>query len=809
MVESPAKCQAIETYLGPGYKVMASYGHLRTLDKLESIDISHGFATTYSVLQEPIKLKQIEKIRQAIGNASEVILATDDDREGESIAWHICDLFGLSVAHTKRIIFHEITKPAIQSAIAHPTKINMDLVRAQQARQILDLLVGYTISPVLWHYVAKKHDTGLSAGRCQTPTLRLIYENYLDIKNSPTTIAYNTVGYFTNLNLVFELNKQFISKKDIKDFLNICASSTPTLSVNLNGNCTDNICAKFSFLCTVSQPKKVIKEASEPLTTSNLQQMASNELNLGPKETMKYAQQLYEKGYITYMRTDSKKYSSKFIDEAKAYIAKNYEEKYIRPTLDKMTIHDTDKTKTIVNEVAIKMNIPPPQEAHEAIRPANIAVKTVNSETTDLPSKAVRLYELIWQRTLESCMSSAQYNTITANICAPMDTKFVYRAEQVVFLGWQIVKNKKAADPSIYQYLSKLKQNIELTPKKIESQFTLTSQKSHYTEARMVQLLEQRGIGRPSTFASIIDKIQERKYVEKQNIVGKKIEEVDFILKIHDNNHEIEETLTTKEFGNEKNKLVIQPLGIIVIEFLLSKFNSFFDYEFTKHMEDELDQIATSQLLWSNVCQKCYDMLQSATKEVQHLQKFSIDLGGNHTFVIGKYGPIIKHTDPATNKTTFLPVKKELDINELKKQNAKSVKLEDIVDGTKQNQDAIGKYKGLDLFVKKGKYGIYAQWGSDTRSLGGEFSLDKIDYTDIIRFLDKETVLDPSKPVGLVRELTPNLSIRTGKYGDYIFYKAAKAKKPTFFKLAGFNDDYKKCDKILILNWIKLTYNLP
>ena len=790
MVESPAKCQAIESYLGPGYKVMASYGHLRSIDKLESINISHGFATTYSVLQEPIKLKQIEKIRQAISNASEVILATDDDREGESIAWHICDLFGLSVTQTKRIIFHEITKPAIQSAIAHPTTINMDLVKAQQARQILDLLVGYTISPVLWHYVAKKHDTGLSAGRCQTPALRLIYDNYLDIKNSPGEVAYNTVGYFTNLNLVFELNKQFISKKDIKDFLTLCQ--------------------KFSFICAVSVPKKVIKEASEPLTTSNLQQMSSNELNLGPKETMKYAQQLYEKGYITYMRTDSKKYSSKFIDEVKGFIAKNYEERYIRPTLGKMVVNDTTNTKTI-NEVAVKMNIPPPQEAHEAIRPANIAVKTVNSETTDLPAKAFRLYELIWQRTLESCMSSAQYNSISATICAPMDTKFVYKAEQVVFLGWQIVKNKKAADPSIYQYLSKLKQNIELTPKKIESHFTLTNQKSHYTEARMVQLLEQRGIGRPSTFASIIDKIQERKYVEKQNIVGKKIEEADFILKIHENNHEIEEILTTKEFGNEKNKLVIQPLGIIVIEFLLNKFNSFFDYEFTKHMEDELDQIATSNLPWVTACQKCYDALQAATKDVQHLQKFSIDLGSNHTFVIGKYGPVIKHTDPATNKTTFLPVKKDLDINELKKQigsDIVSVKLEDIVDGAKQHQDAIGKYRGLDLFVKKGKYGIYAQWGSETRSLGTEFSMEKLVYIDIIRFLDKDSVLDPSKPVGLVRELTPNLSIRTGKYGDYIFYKAAKAKKPTFFKLAGFNDDYKKCDKILILNWIKLTYNI-
>jgi hypothetical protein len=228
-------------------------------------------------------------------------------------------------------------------------------------------------------------------------------------------------------------------------------------------------------------------------------------------------------------------------------------------------------------------------------------------------------------------------------------------------------------------------------------------------------------------------------------------------------------------------------------------------------MEDELDQIATNQLPWITVCQKCYDALQVATKEVQHLQKFSIDLGNNNTFVIGKYGPIIKHCDPATNKTTFLPVKKDLDINALKAQSNSgtvSVKLEDIVDDTKTNKDAIGKYRGLDLFVKKGKYGIYAQWGSETRSLGADFSLDNIVYTDVIRFLDKETVLDPTKPVGLVRELTPHLSIRTGKYGDYIFYKAARAKKPTFFKLAGFNDDYKKCDKMLIINWIKLTYNI-
>ena len=212
IVESPAKCKKIETYLGPGFKVIASFGHPRTISGLKSIDINNNFFTNYSIIQEEIKLKQIEKIRTEINKSDEVIIATDDDREGEAIGWHICDLFGLSITNTKRIIFHEITELAIQTAISHPKRINMDIVHAQQSRQILDLLVGYTISPVLWNCVSKTHDSSLSAGRCQTPALRLVYENFLDINSSPGKIVYNTIGYFTDKNLMFELNKQFILK---------------------------------------------------------------------------------------------------------------------------------------------------------------------------------------------------------------------------------------------------------------------------------------------------------------------------------------------------------------------------------------------------------------------------------------------------------------------------------------------------------------------------------------------------------------------------------------------------------------------
>jgi DNA topoisomerase-1 len=791
IVESPAKCKKIESYLGPGYKVIASFGHLRNISGLEAIDIENNFQTKYSIIQEDLKLKQIEKIRSEISKSSEVIIATDDDREGEAIGWHICDLFGLPIATTKRIIFHEITEHAIQCAIYHPKIINMDLVQAQQSRQILDLLVGFTISPILWNCVSKTHDSSLSAGRCQTPALRLIYDNFLDIKSSPGKLVYNTVGYFTNLNLLFDLSKQFSNNNEVTDFLEKCKS--------------------WDFLCSTTSPKKVIKKSPEPLTTSSLQQLASNELHLSPKETMKYAQQLYEGGYITYMRTDSKKYSQEFIDNVKKFISGLHGDQYISQTIDNLVVGQKDKEepeKRAKKTVAEKKGIPTPQEAHEAIRPVNINVITplLENSTIDLHPKTIRLYHLIWKRTLESCMPSAQYISVSAKIPAPLETEFIYKTEQPIFLGWQIIEHiKHDNNDNSYQYITTLKQNISMKPKKIDSKFTMNDLKSHYTEARLVQLLEEKGIGRPSTFASLVDKIQDRKYVEKQNITGKEIECSDYSLV----ENTISETISKREFGNEKNKLVIQPLGVIVIEFLIIKFDSFFNYDYTKEMEDCLDLIAKGKTKWNNLCDKCHKELTDVMKEVKDLKKFSIEIDNQHTLIIGKHGPVVKcinSKDP--KKVTFLPVKKNLDLEAIK--HIPNLSLENVIEGNISNSNAIGKYKGQDLFIKKGKYGIYAQWGKETKSLKEEFSsipIENIEYIDIIRFLDKDTVLDPSKPVGLVRELNSHLSIRCGKYGDYIFYKKSRAKKPEFLKLNGFDSDYKKCDKVLILNWIKQTYN--
>ena len=793
IVESPAKCKKIESYLGPGYKVIASFGHLRTISNLKDIDVNDHFKTKYSIIQEELKLKQIEKIRDEITKADDVIIATDDDREGEAIGWHICDLFDLSITNTKRIIFHEITESAIQSAISHPKQINMNLVNAQQGRQILDMLVGFTISPILWNCVSKTHDTSLSAGRCQTPALRLVYENYLDINKSTGKLIYNTSAYFTSLNLLFDLNKQFVEKEQVIHFLESCKT--------------------WDFIYSVTAPKKNIKKPPEPLTTSTLQQLASNELHISPKETMKYAQQLYEGGYITYMRTDSKKYSQEFIEITTRFIKETYGEQYISQVINNLIVGTVEKVEKVEpvkpikpikkqkKTVAEKKGIPPPQEAHEAIRPVSLTSTLENV----LPAKAIKLYELIWTKTLQSCMPSAQYNSISAIIVAPLKTEFSYKTEQPIFLGWKIVEKTNTNENTStnnYQFIQSLKQNVSINPKKIESKFNLIEIKSHYTEARLVQLLEENGIGRPSTFASLVDKIQERKYVEKQNIIGKEIESIDYCLQ--DNN--ISELVSSREFGNEKNKLVIQPLGIIVIEFLLEKFDMFFNYEYTREMENTLDKISNGQTIWYELCNCCYNELTNVTSKLQDLIKFNLKIDDNHTLIIGKYGPVVKCTDKKDpKKVTFIPVKKNIDLKNTQ------LTLDDVIDNTVLDKEAIGKYKGQDLFIKNGKYGMYAKWGKESKSLKekfGSLKIEEIQYIDVIRYLDSDTILDPTKPVGFVRELNNHLSIRTGKYGDYIFYKKPRTKTPQFLKLNGFDSDHKKCDKMLILNWIKQKYEV-
>jgi DNA topoisomerase-1 len=804
IVESPAKCSKIENYLGAGYKCVASFGHLRELNSLESIDIKNNFKPTF--VESEGKLKQISKIRTLIAKASEVLLASDDDREGEAIAWHICQLFGLPVTTTKRIIFHEITETALKNAVKNPIFINMDVVNAQIARQILDILVGYKLSPLLWKNIAKNTKTGLSAGRCQTPALRIVYDNQKEIDASPGSKVYNTVGYFTSKNLPFALNFNHEGEEAMTAFLEE--------SVN------------HDHIYTCGKPRNTTKQPPVPFTTSGIQQMASNEMHISPKETMQICQKLYEAGYITYMRTDSMTYSEDFIKLASTFITSEYGKEYVNEKIEDLYLradaNDKDETKSkktkSKKEKEKDEKKSQAQEAHEAIRPTNIKLKTLNA-TDDFTSKEIKLYLLIRRNTLESCMAPATYKGITAIVSSPVkEIEYRFPTEQVIFPGWKIVDGYDKLNND-YAYLQTLKSENKIDYKKITSKVTMKNIKSHYTEARLVQLLEQNGIGRPSTFSSLIDKIQERGYVKKDNVKGVTINCVDFELE----GEELSEIETNREFGNEKNKLVLQPLGMLVLEFLLKHFDSLFDYTYTKNMEDTLDLIAKGEKIWNELCQECLTQIEELSAKILPKTKNSHGEGGEelvgeiridneHTYMIAKYGPVIKCTikDTASRKDiiSFKKLKPDIkiDINKLKNG---EYQLSELVCENKLTGKMLGLYKDHEVILKNGKYGLYVEWGDLKKSIKMDKHEDEITLDDILSLLENNTDNKGSLiQSSIVRVINDSLSIRSGKFGDYIFYKKSTMKQPKFLKLAGFEGNYKDGDLTVLKKWMKENYGV-
>jgi DNA topoisomerase I len=777
IVESPAKCKKIEEYLGPGYKCVASYGHLRTIPSIKNIDIENNFKATYSIIDEPIKKRQIELLRKEIKNANEVILASDADREGEMISFSLIDLFNLPL-DTKRITFNEITEPALKHAIQNPRTIDMDLVQAQQARQILDVLVGFKVSPVLWKLVAtpKGKQNALSAGRCQTPALKLVYENQQDIHKSVERKVYNTTGYFTNSNLPFELTPN--GKIEYED-----------LMIRFLHESVD-----FSHMYSCSQPSKLFKAPPEPFTTSRLQQVASNELHYSPKETMRICQLLYEGGYITYMRTDSKVYSMDFINVVSEYINNTYSREYFNSQL--LIASDDKPKKTGKPDKKDILR----QEAHEAIRPTNISLRELPGE---MESKERRMYKLIWTNTLESCMVPASYYSVAANISAPLDMKYSYSSELIDFPGWKIVENKFTRENNEYQYLQTIKKDTIIPYKKITSRVSIKGTKMHYTEAKLVQLLEEKGIGRPSTFSSLVDKIQERGYVKKEDIKGKEVVCKDFELE----DGEICEVEIKREFGNEKSKLVIQPLGTIVMEFLDKHFKPLFNYHYTSLMEESLDKIAKGELIWFEVCSACNKELDDLVNGIKNEPKLAFRLDQDNTYIIGKYGPVIKCVEEKDGKeeVSFKPVKKDIDISKLE---SGGYNVNDIINTEKKpnSQFILGQYEGKDLILRKGKFGMYVSWGNHSRNLKelGNRPIENISFQEVVDILDKGS--------NIIRDINSSLSIRKGPKGDYLFYKNSKMKKPLFYDIKHFindtKEDYKICDLTIVKSWIKEKYNI-
>jgi len=697
----------------------------------------------------PGKSKYIKPLRAAIKKADEVILATDDDREGEAIAWHICKAFKLPLT-TKRIIFHEITKTAIQKAVLNPVIVDMNKVNAQLARQVLDCLVGFTISPILWKNINR--NSALSAGRCQTPALRLVYDNQREINNAPGRIAYDTTGCFTELD--FKLNHNHENEVTIGTFLESSVD--------------------FKHVYTCAKPVSKKKQPPKPFTTSALQQKASNILHFSPKRTMTTAQKLYEQGLITYMRTDSRTYSKEFIGKAKKFIESKWSLDYVNDDIDALSQRKGAKKGA--------------QEAHESIRPTDIKKQKI------VDPGQQRLYDLIWSNTVESCMSPAEYNLLSAKITAPEKHWYKYSEELITFPGWLVVKGYDKENP-IYNDMLKLKQNKIVKYSNIQSKMTLKDLKTHYTEARLVQQMEKVGIGRPSTFSSLIAKIQDRGYVKKGSVKGKPLKCVDFTLI----GETLEELENTRVFGEEKNKLVIEPTGIIVIEFLIKQFDSLFAYQYTKNMEDSLDEIAKGAKLWHSLCYSCHDEMEKLSGTIKKGNKEHIQIDENHVYMIAKYGPVVKCEK--NGDTKFKSAKKDLDIEKLKRG---EYTLEEIIEAKPSfTGKRLGSFKNQDVLLKKGKYGLYITCGENNYSLKGLGKTEDIikleDVLDIL--LGKKT----SNPKVLL-VISKSLSIRKGKFGPYIFYKTSTMTKPRFLNMK--NMEWKSMHQREIISWCKEEHGI-
>jgi len=805
IVESPAKTSSFEKALGPAYKCMASFGHIRELKKITDIDRDDNYKPSYT--NSYGKLKQIKKLQDAARKSNGVILATDDDKEGEAIAWHLCQVLRLPVSTTPRLIFHEVTPTAIQSAIQNPSVINMNKVHAAQARQILDMLVGFQISPLLWNRFGGQ--LALSAGRCQTPALRLVYENQQEIDKSPGKIAYTTTGLFTQKAIPFTLNYQHESEESMSSFLETTVTSG------------------HRHILTIEKESTATKSQPKPFTTSSMQQAANTELRISPKEAMTICQKLYERGLITYMRTDSRTYSKEFIGSAKSYIGDTYGEEYVRPDVFSLAVRANDaksdkKSKTTKKESSA-------QEAHEAIRPTNVRLSKLDQEK--FSPRERKVYQMIWRNTMESCMKVCTVACVAAKITAPEGLSYKASQEEVVDPGWKVVGGYEK-ESMIYRYLVAQRAQCPkcVDYNKITSRLGIKDSKGHYTEAKLVQLLEERGIGRPSTFSSLVEKIQERGYVKRGDVEGKPYNGVEFELV----GEELTESEVSKSFGGEKNKLILQPLGAMVWEYLSSQCGSLFDYEYTKRMETDLDLIESGEKVWHTLCSECDGEVTALTSEVresikqsrkakkskknidvdddrndedgdddsnpQSQQRFSgsdIRIDDEHTYTVTKYGPVV--VSVVDGKKVYQGAKQNINVEAIRNG---SLSVADIVDEKKTaGGKSIGDYKGYPVLLKSGKYGAYVQWNDknvSVKKLGRNESA--ITIASVIPLLEASSETK-------FRELTKEFSVRVGK-SPYVFYKTCQMKKPKFLSLKGFDEDPFTCDENVLFAWLETKHKI-
>jgi DNA topoisomerase-1 len=764
IVESPSKCAKIEHYLGEEYCCIASKGHLREINGLKSIATKTTFQPTFSIITE--KQSHVDNMRKIMAGFSKenIILATDDDREGEAIAWHICDLFDLSTKTTKRIVFHEITMQAIQASIQNMTTINMPLVMAQHARQVLDVIVGYKISPFLWKYLYNNKTNSLSAGRCQTPALRLVYENQAS-RSADVVRTYKVQGVFFSSNICFQLSQEFDTDVEVLNFLEKSISNKHMLGI--------------------APPKPISRAPPIPYNTSRLLQTSSNLLHYSPKETMDLCQKLYQSGYITYMRTESCQYSKTFIEQATQYIQKEWSEKYIGD-LSKVESKDASNP-------------------HEAIRVTQINVRAIPKSDD---SRLETMYKLIWRNTVESCMSPAIYNATSLTITAALDLQFRHTIEVPVFLGWKAIQDKSVSitaeqnGPSALlmqlQMIASAKKPISYN--KIGSDIHVQKKHSFYTEAGLINKLEELGIGRPSTFATIVDTIQARGYVNRIDIAGESMKCNSYNLA--DGN--ITVVQVEKVFGGEKQKLVLQPVGQLTIEFLLRHFNGLFDYEYTKNMELDLDNVSNgTNEDWSEICKKCMVEIKNHSTQLNGLSKQSFPIEDGYTYMFEKYGPVVKHVlDDGTIE--YIPAKKEMNIDLEKLKNGMYT-LDDLIE---ISCISIGTHESKEVLIKRGRYGVYVECGDLRESIKTITKpMETITMEDIQPFLCSPPEKSTEPKLDL-RPLNEYMSVRHGKYGAYVYYKRPEMKKPQFLNVKKCPHGYLNCEVDVLVKWLCETYKI-
>lgn len=787
IVESPSKCKKIEKYLGFQYKCIASKGHICNISKVKK-----DFEPTFEILSE--KKDHVKSMREIISvfDPKNIYLGTDDDREGEAIAWHICLTFGLPVETTHRIIFHEITESAIRAAVAFPMVVRMNIVNSQKARQVLDRLVGFEISPLLTKRLGDKKS--LSAGRCQTPALRLVYDLDIANENKNRNFQYQTTGTFFESKILTVLNHNFETEKECETFLE--ASKT------------------HIHIYSLDPPQNKRTYAPCPFNTSTLLQYASIHLHLSPKQTMNYCQTLYQNGHITYMRTESTKYSLEFLNK----IRECFDDETWIGNLGKIQNHNHNNP-------------------HEAIRITNIAKCHLEEKDIDHVddvagfSRLKAVYDMIRYRTIESCMSDYQYREIQIKINAPQDYAYIYLIEIPVFLGWKrckwqapdFLKTQETQNALYFSLQHKSKKIADLS--KIECVVTSSNGTRHYTESGLIKKLEDLGIGRPSTFASIIETIQERKYVLKKDIDGEKKTVVEF--EFDGFSKEIQRTEKERIFGSEKNKLVLQDLGKQVITELIPTFTTIFEYEYTKSMEESLDLVTENSLEWQEVCKKCAEEIKKDSKtwkeEIQEIYK----IDEIHELVFSKNGAIIrkpklkmekKNEEETESKLKqdyskkkkqkieyeYLSTRKKIDIEKLKKG---EYTLEDLLEIPREY---LGEYLAKSVHLKNGPYGPYILWGEETIKIKTPLQKDvwEITLEDIIHVLETKT---KSLPPNVLRVLTDKITIRKGKFGPYVYYKTEEKENPKFYNLKAFLQKEKnihQCEITEILTWLKETYGI-